>query len=26
VATEVVLFCFAKRGFFRLEQRMARVN
>jgi O-antigen/teichoic acid export membrane protein len=26
VATEVVLFCFAKRGFYRLELRMARVN
>ncbi|MFP7633461.1 lipopolysaccharide biosynthesis protein [Pseudomonas veronii] len=26
VATEGVLFCFAKRGFYRLEQRMARVN
>jgi len=26
VATEVVLFCFAKRGFHRLDRRMARVD
>jgi hypothetical protein len=26
VATEVVLFCFARRGFHRLELRMARAD